>query len=183
MRAFRRHTAIATATVVFLLLIVPGSALAASGDLDASFGAAGKVTTAIGTGHDQGRAVAVQADGKIVAAGWCQVPSRVFCLARYEGSTPATLPAAPSSLVATPLSRSRIGLSWADNASNETGFRIERSWDGSSGWRQVATVGANATAFTHARQPALTTFFYRVRATNATGDSAYSNVASATTLG
>ena len=89
---------------------------------------------------------------------------------------------APSGLVATALSRSQIGLVWSDNAANESGFRIERSFDGSSGWHQIATVAANVTAFVHARQPSLTTYFYRVRATNAVGDSAYSNVASATTL-
>ena len=57
----------------------------------------------------------------------------------------AVLPptAAPSGLSATALSRSQIGLSWTDNASNEAGFRIERSPNGSSDWRQVATVGAN----------------------------------------
>jgi hypothetical protein len=64
----------------------------------------------------------------------------------------------------------------------ETGFRIERSPDGSAGWRQIGTVAAGVTAYTHAGQPALTTYFYRVRATSA-GDSSYSNIASATTLG
>ena len=97
--------------------------------------------------------------------------------------SPATPPAAPSGLTATALSRSRIGLSWADNASNETGFRIERSFDGSSDWRQISTVAANVTTHMHARQRPLTTFFYRVCATNAAGGSTYSNVASATTLG
>jgi hypothetical protein len=79
--------------------------------------------------------------------------------------------------------RSQIGVGWTDNAANETGFRIERSWNGSTGWRQIGTVTSNTRTYTHSRQPALTTFFYRVRATNAAGDSAYSNVASATTLG
>ena len=90
----------------------------------------------------------------------------------------AVLPptAAPSGLSATALSRSQIGLSWTDNASNETGFRIERSWNGSTDWKQIATVAANVTAYTHSRQPAATTFHYRVRATNAAGSSAYSNV-------
>jgi len=91
--------------------------------------------------------------------------------------------AAPSGLVATALSRSEIGLSWTDNASNESGFRIERSFDGSSDWHQIGTVAANVTAYTHARQRPLTMYHYRVRATNATGDSTYSNVATATTLG
>ena len=70
-----------------------------------------------------------------------------------------------------------------DNASNETGFWIERSWNGSTGWHQFGTVAANVTTYTHQRQPALTTCYYRVRATNAAGESAYSNVAWATTLG
>ena len=41
------------------------------GSLDTSFDGDGKVTTAIGAGHDGATAVAVQADGKIVAAGGC----------------------------------------------------------------------------------------------------------------
>jgi len=98
-------------------------------------------------------------------------------------SPPATMLGAPSSLTATALSRSQIGLAWTDNATAETGFRIERSRNDSSDWREVATVAADVTAYTHARQPTLTTYSYRVRATNGVGDSAYSNVASATTLG
>jgi hypothetical protein len=92
-------------------------------------------------------------------------------------------PAAPSNLTALGLSKSQIGLSWTDNASDETGFRIERSWNGVSDWRQIGTVAANTTAYTHSRQPPLTTYFYRVRATNAAGNSPYSNTASAATLG
>jgi len=92
-------------------------------------------------------------------------------------------PAAPSGLTATALSRSQIRLVWTDSASDESGFRIERSLNGSSGWRQVATVEMDVTAYVHARQSALTTFFYRVRATNGYGNSGFSNVASATTLG
>jgi uncharacterized delta-60 repeat protein len=51
------------------ILLASGSAVeAASGDLDSAFGVGGKVTTDFG-GSDTGYAVAVQADGKIVAAG------------------------------------------------------------------------------------------------------------------
>jgi len=42
---------------------------AAPGSLDASFGTGGKVTTAVGAGEDDAYAVALQSDGKIVAAG------------------------------------------------------------------------------------------------------------------
>src|SRR5207249_5339824 len=40
-----------------------------NGTLDATFGTGGKVTTAVGTSDDAAYAVAVQADGKLVAAG------------------------------------------------------------------------------------------------------------------
>jgi uncharacterized delta-60 repeat protein len=40
-----------------------------NGSLDNGFGSGGKVTTAIGSGHDTGQSVAVQADGKLVVAG------------------------------------------------------------------------------------------------------------------
>ncbi len=90
-------------------------------------------------------------------------------------------PAAPSGLTATAVSSSQINLAWTDNASNETEFRIERSPDGSS-FAQIATVGANTTAYSDTGLAAGSTHYYRVLAHNAEGDSAYSNTASATTL-
>ena len=62
---------------------------AAPGDLDtAGFGSGfGKVITAIGTSTDTARAIALQADGKIVVAGTCWNGSNDdFCLARYLAS-------------------------------------------------------------------------------------------------
>ncbi len=57
-----------------------------SGALDASFGSSGKVITAIGTGADVATAVALQRDGKIVVAGYCDNGSnKDFCVARYDG--------------------------------------------------------------------------------------------------
>lgn len=68
----------------------------ADGSLDLSFGGDGKVTTGF-TGGDSANAVAVQADGKIVAAGYClgDHTDSVFCLARYT-STAAWMPALPA---------------------------------------------------------------------------------------
>ena len=40
------------------------------GSLDTSFDSDGKVTTAIGSGNDYAYSVAIQSDGKIVAAGY-----------------------------------------------------------------------------------------------------------------
>ncbi len=90
-------------------------------------------------------------------------------------------PAAPAMLLATAVSNTQINLAWVDAASDETGFKIERSPDGTS-FMEVSTVSANVAMFSNMGLSANTTYFYRVRATNAAGNSAYSNVASAKTL-
>jgi alpha-tubulin suppressor-like RCC1 family protein len=85
-----------------------------------------------------------------------------------------TRAATPSELAATVASTARIDLRWRDNSSNETGFRIERKI-GTGAWSQIATVGANVTAFASTGLKASTTYRYRVRAFNTAGTSAYSN--------
>jgi hypothetical protein len=78
------------------------------------------------------------------------------------------------------VSSSQINLSWTDNSNNETGFKVERSKNG-KGFSQLATVGANVTTYSDTGLNRTTTYYYRVRAVNAGGNSAYSNIASATT--
>jgi hypothetical protein len=90
-------------------------------------------------------------------------------------------PAAPGNLSATAVSSSQINLTWTDNSSNETGFMVERSLDGTT-FTQIATLGANTTSYNSTSLNAGTTYYFRVRATNGGGNSAYSNIASATTL-
>src|SRR5438552_17319082 len=51
------------------LLLLPAAGRANPGDLDPTFGIGGKVTTAIGTGDDGASAVALHADGQLVAGG------------------------------------------------------------------------------------------------------------------
>jgi hypothetical protein len=97
-------------------------------------------------------------------------------------SAPGTVPAAPSGLAATAVGSTRIDLAWTDNADNETGFKIERAPDSVS-FAEIATAGANATTYSDSSFPAPTaptTYTYRVRAYNGTGDSGYSNTATAT---
>jgi hypothetical protein len=92
-----------------------------------------------------------------------------------------TPPADPSGLVAT-ASSSQIDLSWSDNASNESAYAVERSLDGLGGWTEIApTLPANSTSYTDTGLSPNTAYHYRVRATNASGASGYSAVASATT--
>lgn len=94
----------------------------------------------------------------------------------------ATAPAAPSNLTATALSSSQIRLNWTDNANNEDGFRIERcTGQFCSNFTQIASVGANTTTFTNTGLSARTWYRFRVRAFNAAGNSAYSNIASVRT--
>jgi len=96
-------------------------------------------------------------------------------------TAPATTPAAPGSLVATAASRTQINLAWADNSNNETAFLIERSTKSASGFVQVGTVGAGVTGYASTGLSANKTYYFRVRASNASGNSAYSNTASAKT--
>ncbi|MGA1979975.1 MAG: glycoside hydrolase family 9 protein [Sedimentisphaerales bacterium] len=92
-----------------------------------------------------------------------------------------TAPAAPSNLTATAASSSQINLAWTDNASNETGFYVERSTSSTTGFSQIASLGANVTTYSSTGLTASTTYYYRVRAYNSVGNSAYSNTANATT--
>jgi hypothetical protein len=87
-------------------------------------------------------------------------------------------PNAPSSLTATSVRSRKVNLTWVDNSSNETGFKIERSINQST-WTQVATTAANIKTYLNSSLTAGTTYYYRVRAYNGSGDSAYSNTASA----
>ncbi len=100
-----------------------------------------------------------------------------------SATTIVTIPNAPSSLVATAVSNTEIDLTWADNSTNETGFKVERSPNGTSSWTQIATPAAGATSYNNTTGlTANTTYYYRVRATNSAGDSSYSNIANTATL-
>jgi transcriptional regulator CtsR len=90
-------------------------------------------------------------------------------------------PNTPSDLIANAISSSQINLSWQDNSSDETGFKIEMK-TGSGSYSQIATVGANVTSYSNSGLSTSITYYYRVRAYNAVGNSDYSNEASATTL-
>lgn len=89
-------------------------------------------------------------------------------------------PSAPSSLSATSVSSSQIELSWNDNAGDESGFRIERR-AGSGSYAEIAQVAANVEFYADSVLNSGTTYTYRVRAYNASGNSGYSNEDSATT--
>lgn len=96
----------------------------------------------------------------------------------YPNTAPPSVPAAPSNLTASPTGKRAVTVNWTDNSSNETLFKIERSTDGVN-FVQIITVGANVTTYKNTGLTSGVTYYYRVRATNGAGDSAYSNIASA----
>jgi hypothetical protein len=98
------------------------------------------------------------------------------------GPPPDTTVKDPSNLSATAVSDKEIDLKWIDNSDNEGEFRIERDTSPSFSSPVVQAAWANATSFADTGLTSGTTYYYRVRARNATDTSAYSNVANATTL-
>jgi hypothetical protein len=93
-------------------------------------------------------------------------------------SSAGTPPAAPSNLTgASPQGSRRVNLAWTDNSGDESGFKIERSDNGTT-FTEIGTVTANVRSFADTNRPAKTQFWYRVRAFNASGVSAPSNTVS-----
>jgi hypothetical protein len=100
--------------------------------------------------------------------------------ALYKPAASGGVPAAPTGLTATTTSTTGIRLAWSDNASNETGYRIEAALLGGT-FQEVGTAAASATSADVTGLLAATGYVLRVRAVNASGFSAYSNEAGAAT--
>ena len=116
----------------------------------------------------------VRALGSAGNSGYSNVGS-----ATTQGVSQAGAPAAPTNLT---LAKSTsvanaINLSWIDNASNETGYKIERSTDGVH-FAALAGGGSNLTFYRNTGLTPGHRYYYRVYAVNAAGNSLYSNVAS-----
>ena len=93
-----------------------------TGLLDATFGAGGKVTTSIGTLADDGRAVVVQPDGRIVVAGSSLTPPMsTFTFVRYlaDGALDTSFGVAGVAKVA-----ASVGLSWANALARQADGRL-----------------------------------------------------------
>lgn len=100
-------------------------------------------------------------------------------------TTDATVPDAPTGLVATAVDATQIDLSWTapgyDGGAPIIGYRIEVSEDGAAWANLVANTGVTNTTFLHIGLEPGSTRYYRVSAINSAGIGMPSGVASAST--
>ncbi len=94
--------------------------------------------------------------------------------------TTARLPGAPSDLSAAAVGLDWVRLAWHDADDFEAGFEIERR-DEEGSFALAATAGANTTLHIDTPLAADTLYFYRVRAVNVYGTSAWSEIVSGRT--
>src|SRR5512143_2803734 len=104
----------------------------------------------------------------------------------------ATAPLAPNTLTATPQAGPQVSFTWRDNATNETGFYLQRCVAATSttcnaaGYALIATVGpkTNTGNVTYVDTTVAwgTSYLYQVAAFNGQGPSAYVTLATAVAL-
>ncbi len=151
------------------------------GSLNTSFNHDGRTMTDFFGYSDEARSVALQEDGKVVAAGLATNPGSGtnFAVARYFGGNDATPPRveppahslpANSSLGATNVP---VKLSWSatDLNGDVTGYQIQRNTDGGA-YVTVSLPSGAATTKTLSLQPGHD-YRFRVRATDDNGNASF----------
>ena len=88
------------------------------------------------------------------------------------------VPAAPATLTAAnganQGNQRRVVLTWTDSSNNETGFTIQRATDAAfTTGLNTQNVGANVTTVTQSGLVRNTDYYYRIRANNVVGSSAW----------
>ena len=94
---------------------------------------------------------------------------------------PSSAPDAPTNLQAQAVSNMRIDLSWTDNSDNEEAFIVQISTNNST-FSTIGEVKPNVTTYQSTSLKPETTYYYRIYATNSTGDSGVTESAKARTL-
>lgn len=98
------------------------------------------------------------------------------------GLTGDILPAVPTNLRARSAGPDRITLTWQDNATDETGYRVEfKVGKNSVAWVILPVLAANSSGFSHSGLNPHTEYCYRVRAVREDLSSEFSNEWCATT--
>lgn len=92
-----------------------------------------------------------------------------------------TVPSTPSNLRVKAVSPTQIDVTWNDNASNETGYKVFRRDNSTTEWILIATLDKDATSYKDGDAKPGTHYSYKVQAYNSAGHSAFSNEHNATT--
>jgi M6 family metalloprotease-like protein len=108
--------------------------------------------------------------GSDVLGGWSNIAA---------ARTPLNPPAAPTGLTATVVSDFRIDLAWTDHATDEEWYLVERRRSDEIDWSILKWLYPDTTSYSNIGLTSGYTYYYRVKALNAGGSSAYSNTASA----
>ncbi len=91
--------------------------------------------------------------------------------------TATTLPAAPTGFTVSFVSGHQAALSWTDHSAVATGYIIERSPNGTSGWVQVATTDGQTTSTSDPGPfSSSTAYYFRIHASAYVGSSNYATV-------
>lgn len=132
------------------------------------------------TGSFSGNSVSGSFDADFQPSGFACCSFRGLSISATRDLTPT----APSNLVATPTSATHVDLTWQDNSNNETEFRVEmKGGPAAPSFTDIGSVPANNIGVGISGLDPSTSYDFRVRARNASGNSGYSNTASATTFG
>lgn len=91
-----------------------------------------------------------------------------------------SIPAAPSNLSSILLTKTTAKLAWNDGSDNETGFEIWRSVGDNLNYTLLTTTASNVINYTATGIVSGTTYYYKVRAKNGTGNSTFTNETSFT---
>ena len=88
-----------------------------------------------------------------------------------------TLFAGGAERAAQPRLEAQLTLDWVDNAGGTANFVVERKTGTTGTYARIATTGLGVTTYTDSAVVAGITYCYRVKASNALGESIYSNEA------
>lgn len=121
--------------------------------------------------------------GNVMASGWgvhaiqkinptrfvwqinSSLPQQHYVICNKAGTPPAPADSLSASVAAT----SSV-LTWIDQSTEETGFKVQRKTSVTGAWTDLTTTAANAVTYTDSTVTT-GTYWYRVLATNANGDS------------
>ena len=94
---------------------------------------------------------------------------------KSEDGTVEVIPLAPTELKGTIISKDQLDLTWKDNSTNETGYKVERKTD-SGNFTEIGSTAADVTIFSDKTVSLNTNYTYRVYSFNKVGKSIqYSN--------